>query len=190
MMEEIDHLLNNPKCLPYWGWHNDYIDKSSNYRPALMQDREEFRLMLEFLDQEGVVGGSCLQLGMGVSGASHEVWRRVFSHVVTIDLAVCAVDEERYAGQSTHDHAAWLFAQSHAPFDFLFIDAGHSYEDVSLDYGHYQLLVRSGGVIAFHDALERDGYPEVKVHEFLKGHPDWPITVFGNEIGTAVMVKT
>jgi hypothetical protein len=189
MMEEIDHLLNNPKFLPYWGWHNDYIDKSSNYRPALMQDREEFRLMLEFLDQEGVVGGSCLQLGMGVSGASHEVWRRVFSHVVTIDLAVCAVDEERYAGQSTHDHAAWLFAQSHAPFDFLFIDAGHSYEDVSLDYGHYQLLVRSGGVIAFHDALERDGYPEVKVHEFLKGHPDWPITVFGNEIGTAVMVK-
>jgi predicted O-methyltransferase YrrM len=92
---------------------------------------------------------------------------------------------------NTHSRDAWKVAKENGPlYDFLFIDAGHSYEDVSLDYGHYQLLVRSGGVIAFHDALERDGYPEVKVHEFLKGHPDWPITVFGNEIGTAVMVKT
>jgi hypothetical protein len=189
-MQGIDDYVYGSSVRPYDGWHDNHIDGSPDYRPAMQQDRMEFYRMLQTICDMGVVGGSCLQLGMGVSGASHEVWRRAFSHVVTIDLAICAVDEERYAGQSTHDHAAWLFAQSHAPFDFLFIDAGHSYEDVSFDYGHYQLLVRSGGVIAFHDALERDGYPEVKVHEFLKGHPDWPITVFGNEIGTAVMVKS
>jgi hypothetical protein len=189
-MEQIDLLLKEGRWFPYWGWHNDHEGKST-YRPAVMQDREEFRLLLQFLSDHNALAGSCLQLGMGNCNASHEVWRMLFRKVVTIDFSVAAVDGERHAGMDTHSHAAWLFAQDNGPlYDFLFIDAGHSLEDVSLDYGHYQLLVKPGGVIAFHDALERDGYPEVKVHEFLKGHPDWPITVFGNEIGTAVMVKT
>lgn len=35
--------------------------------------------------------------------------------------------------------------------DFLFIDGDHSYQGVKMDYDMYSPLVRSGGIIAFHD---------------------------------------
>jgi hypothetical protein len=170
MMADVDLLIERTDLKTYWGWHSDHAkkDKTSEYRPALMQDREEFRLMLEFLVQQNAAKGSCLQLGMGVSGFSHRAWMSIFSKVLTIDLDVTALNDNYGPGNNTHSSGIWSIANHHCPYDFLFIDAGHSLEDVSLDYGHYQLLVRPGGVIAFHD---------------------WPITVFGNEIGTAVMVK-
>lgn len=37
--------------------------------------------------------------------------------------------------------------------DFLFIDADHTYEGVSRDFEMYAPLVRSGGMIAFHDIV-------------------------------------
>jgi len=37
------------------------------------------------------------------------------------------------------------------PIDFLFVDADHSYEGVKQDFEMYAPLVRSGGMIAFHD---------------------------------------
>ena len=37
------------------------------------------------------------------------------------------------------------------PVDFLFIDGDHSYEGVKRDYELWSPLVRSGGLIAFHD---------------------------------------
>lgn len=39
----------------------------------------------------------------------------------------------------------------HAPFDFVFIDADHSYEAVRRDFESYRPLVRPGGLIALHD---------------------------------------
>lgn len=38
--------------------------------------------------------------------------------------------------------------------DLLFIDGDHSYEGVKADFESYRSLVRSGGVIAFHDIAE------------------------------------
>jgi predicted O-methyltransferase YrrM len=35
--------------------------------------------------------------------------------------------------------------------DFLFIDGDNTYEGVKKDFEMYSLLVRNGGVIAFHD---------------------------------------
>jgi predicted O-methyltransferase YrrM len=37
--------------------------------------------------------------------------------------------------------------------DFLFIDGNHSYEGVKKDFEMYSLLVRKGGIIAFHDII-------------------------------------
>jgi predicted O-methyltransferase YrrM len=39
----------------------------------------------------------------------------------------------------------------HCEFDFLFIDADHSYEGCKADFEAWSPLVRSGGEIAFHD---------------------------------------
>ena len=44
--------------------------------------------------------------------------------------------------------------------DFIFIDADHSYEGVKKDFEMYSLLVRKGGIIAFHDIIP-SGYPTV-----------------------------
>ena len=38
------------------------------------------------------------------------------------------------------------------PIDFLYIDGEHSYQGAKEDYRMYSPLVRSGGIIAFHDA--------------------------------------
>ena len=35
--------------------------------------------------------------------------------------------------------------------DFLFLDGDHSYQGVSQDFSMYSRLVRSGGLVAFHD---------------------------------------
>jgi predicted O-methyltransferase YrrM len=42
-----------------------------------------------------------------------------------------------------------------AAIDFLFIDGDHSYEGVRRDFELYSPLVRSGGVVAFHDVSQR-----------------------------------
>jgi len=50
--------------------------------------------------------------------------------------------------------------------DLLFIDGDHRYEGVKRDFQMYAPLVRSGGLIVFHDILEHPNVPLCKVSEF------------------------
>jgi cephalosporin hydroxylase len=50
--------------------------------------------------------------------------------------------------------------------DFLFIDGDHSYAGVGQDYEEYAPMVRSGGIIAFHDILPRADQPDIEVWRF------------------------
>lgn len=50
------------------------------------------------------------------------------------------------------------------PLDFLFIDGDHTYEGVRKDFEMYSPLVRSGGLVAFHDIARSAGVE--KVYEF------------------------
>ncbi len=52
--------------------------------------------------------------------------------------------------------------------DFLFIDGDHSERGVEADYRDYHDLVRPGGIIAFHDIVEKQPFPETQVHHFWK----------------------
>jgi hypothetical protein len=52
------------------------------------------------------------------------------------------------------------------PIDFLFIDGDHSYEGVKRDYELYRPLVRTGGMIAFHDILPHVVHESCQVHRF------------------------
>lgn len=76
--------------------------------------------------------------------------------------------------------------------DFLFIDGDHTYEGVKSDFEMYGPLVRSGGLIAFHDinpnpAMPECGVPRLwreisfghKVHEFV----DAGVNQYGMGIG-------
>jgi len=50
--------------------------------------------------------------------------------------------------------------------DFAFIDGDHTYDGVRQDFFMYGPLVRAGGLIAFHDILERPAFPDIEVHRF------------------------
>jgi cephalosporin hydroxylase len=61
-------------------------------------------------------------------------------------------------------HSATTLDQVHkvlqgTRLDLLFIDADHSYEGVKLDFEMYSPLVKSGGIIAFHDIVH--GQPDL-----------------------------
>jgi predicted O-methyltransferase YrrM len=49
--------------------------------------------------------------------------------------------------------------------DFLFIDGDHSYAGVKKDFEFYSQFVRKGGVIGFHDIVERPRQPGIEVHK-------------------------
>jgi predicted O-methyltransferase YrrM len=51
------------------------------------------------------------------------------------------------------------------PLDVLFIDGDHTYDGVRQDYQMYAPLVRTGGVVAFHDIV-RTPWPECQVDRF------------------------
>jgi predicted O-methyltransferase YrrM len=50
--------------------------------------------------------------------------------------------------------------------DYVFIDADHTYEGVSRDFQMYAPLVRSGGVIVFHDIVTHDRNTRSEVERF------------------------
>ena len=52
--------------------------------------------------------------------------------------------------------------------DFLFIDGDHTEAGVEADYNDYHHLVRSGGIIAFHDIVEKQAIPSNQVYHFWK----------------------
>ena len=49
--------------------------------------------------------------------------------------------------------------------DFLFIDGDHTYEGVKQDYEMYSPLVRSGGLVGFHDVMYDT---EIQVNRYFK----------------------
>ncbi|WP_371803617.1 class I SAM-dependent methyltransferase [Candidatus Lokiarchaeum ossiferum] len=50
--------------------------------------------------------------------------------------------------------------------DFLFIDGDHTYEGIKQDFEMYSPLVRSKGMIAFHDIVVHENIDEVNVFQF------------------------
>jgi predicted O-methyltransferase YrrM len=56
------------------------------------------------------------------------------------------------------------FVRELAPFDWVFIDAGHRYPEVRDDWENYRPMGASGAVIAFHDILPPSRtWPEIEV---------------------------
>ncbi len=52
--------------------------------------------------------------------------------------------------------------------DFLFVDGDHTESGVAQDYNDYKEFVRPGGVIAFHDIVESQPFPDNQVYHFWK----------------------
>lgn len=52
--------------------------------------------------------------------------------------------------------------------DFMFIDGDHTESGVEADYNDYKEFVRPGGLIAFHDIVEKQPLPTNQVYPFWK----------------------
>lgn len=189
---EIGWIVKDPRFSPRWGWHNDHAatDRTPAYLPAIQQDREEFWKLVDAIDAAGIRGGRCLQLGVGPCAASHLVWQKIFSHVVSVDFMLPPWHEVLIGAEgNTHDlHVIEAVGDA---YDFLFIDAGHRYEDVEKDHALYAPMVRFGGIVAFHDAACRPGYEdEIGVWRYLETLPIKLEMIVGEyQIGTAYYVK-
>lgn len=189
MIEKIDTLIARGGAFdPYWGWHDDHrdADGTADYLPALQQVRSEYVDLLEALSDRP--RGRCLQLGMGECDASHEAWRLVFDEVVTLDWGKVVVNDYCLPGVDVGSSEAAKLAAVYGPYDFLFIDAGHREQDAWRDHDVYGVLVRPGGIVAFHDALRRPGFEEaVQVWRYLETLP--AVNLIGREVGVAWVIR-
>ncbi len=158
-------------------------------RNGASQKIDEFKHLVSWvagLDPEVIV-----EIG-SMDGGTLRAWRAIAPDA---DLVSISLTGGPYGGGSVPDGLAdhHLDRDSHKKstlaalarildgrrIDFLFIDGDHSYEGVRQDFDMYSALVRSGGLIAFHDILASDapegGYvkrlwdeltPLYRTHEF------------------------
>jgi len=194
--ERIEQIVTSGRWAPRHGWHDDHRhrDGTPEYLPAVQQVRAEFLALLEALDKRAVTDGRALQLGFGECAASHEILDAMFARgAVTLDRRECVIEDsvDPLPGRELRDPETVAFAKSHGPYSFLYCDAEHSHLGVWQDYREYAPLVSFGGVIAFHDTLERNGYPEVQVWKFLQDLENAGVKVnrIGTEVGCAWIVK-
>ena len=83
-------------------------------------------------------------------------------HVYSMDIRECEEGQERveregYADRHTFIHADSAAASFPEQLDLLFIDGGHYYNDVAIDYERHRGSVNKNGVILFHDPITAPG---------------------------------
>ena len=101
-----------------------------------------------------------------------------FDEVVGIDIFNSAINGDNLLANLTHKNLTLVCGDSTSKrvlnivdkfglFDFIFIDANHTYEYVKKDFENYIKMLDKDGVIGFHDV----------------DSPDWPgINKFWNEL--------
>ena len=138
----------------------------------ICQLRAEFEAVLDFYEDEAP--RSVLEIGTASGGSLYHWIKRGASGavIVTVDLpdpdyesAERFYDEWRAASEikgveqirgNSHDPATISTVARFAPFDWVFIDGCHVYEDAHADYMNYGTMTRPGGVVLLHDiALKR-----------------------------------
>jgi predicted O-methyltransferase YrrM len=137
---------------------------------------EPVQVRSELIDFLGVLKGDeprrVLEIGTGQGGTLYLLaWAAARdARILSLDLRELsrarrflyrsfARGRQRVAAWSADSHLAETCAAAErffrgAELDALFIDGDHSYEGVSRDYELYSPLVRTGGLVAFHDIVD------------------------------------
>ncbi len=118
-----------------------------------------------------------LEIGINLGGTTR-FWQLLTSELVVavdMDTSKITVDFSGHApplliqGDSTA-HATVAKVREHAPYDFLWIDGGHTYEIAKSDWDNYAPMVRPGGVVGLHDVkAEAEGPYKLLKELQLKG---------------------
>jgi predicted O-methyltransferase YrrM len=90
-----------------------------------------------------------IDLPGGVGGGGYEIYRANFYHSFTSPLQVMHL--LRMDSHQLDTFTTLKKLLNGQLIDFLFLDGDHSYEGIKQDFEMYSPLVRSGGLIGFHD---------------------------------------
>lgn len=178
-------------------WYKDlYIDPNvdivNSHPQVIQQVKEELTDFLQLLQKHNVE--NVLQIGLGHWASTHFVLSLLTDYIITIEYDKRHV--ERYLSESCLDceqiiHGDSLEAYKDLPdesFDAVFIDGNHSYEYVKQDLENYSKKVKSGGIIALHDAnFEGDQYGTPRV--LKESGYDWKFISHSKEVGIAYRIK-
>lgn len=170
-----------------------------NSKPQIIQQvKEELQDFLLLLLNNNVK--RVLQIGLGHFGSTQFCLSLICDTVVTVEYDIRNisnyVDREVLYNQNKEFFIYGDSAKQNViddvkkfgEFDCVFIDGNHSYEYVKNDYKNYSQFVKTGGIIAFHDAcLDAERYGTPKVLQEL----DKPIQyiVYSKEVGIAYFTK-
>ncbi len=151
------------------------------YRIDSVQIREEILALAEAV--QSINPKTILEIGT-CNGGTFFIWANLASELaITCDLNKSKIRDELYQLFPPPDSKCKIIplaGDSHKQeflatvknklngkqVDFLFIDGDHTEEGVRSDYNMYSPLVRSGGIIAFHDILEKQPIPGNQVFYF------------------------
>ena len=70
----------------------------------------------------------------------------------------------------SHNDLTITQARTYAPYDWVFIDADHTYDGVASDWQFYGGMVKPGGIVALHDIVKRNGYGVHRLWRSLQAH--------------------
>lgn len=106
-------------------------------------------------------GSTIVSVDMGVAGYDYRKQdvetARLFLWPVWARATGCTLHQLR--GNST-EGATIAEVAKHGPYDFIFIDGGHSYKVATADFRNYWPLLRPGGLLAMHDIAYAEDNPQ------------------------------
>ncbi len=151
------------------------------YRVDSVQNRAEILSLANAV--KAIKPKTILEIGT-CNGGTLFIWSNIASEqVISCDLNKSKVREELYQKFTPTDSKCEVISlegDSHSnnflehvkkqlnnkKVDFLFIDGDHTEEGVKQDYEMYSPLVNKGGLIAFHDIVEKQPTPMNQVYYF------------------------
>ena len=195
---------------PYFSVDNNYLNEEF----AIQQSKEEISEFVGILLKSKT--NTCLEIGLGHYGSTHFLWRQIFDKVITIEKNFERIRE--FGRNMKKYYGSWVLSDGRSQFfngysndekiisdvynkisdvDFLFIDGNHSYESVLCDFLLYYPLVKTGGIIGFHDTKLSEsniGVPklisEIRDGKFTNGNRIVIEDIFhSNYLGISYFVK-
>ena len=163
---------------PYTSFKNHTL----NEEKGIQQVREELSDLIDVLLKKNKLQ-RCLEIGLGFFGSTHFLFRQMFDTTITIEsnfervrlfgrnakkyyneFVLSDGKSKFYHGISNSVDTVTNIYNNETEVDFLFIDGNHSYEQVLADFLMYSPLVKSGGIIAFHDTIHVKSFNEAVPH--------------------------
>jgi cephalosporin hydroxylase len=195
---------------PYFSVDNNFLNEEF----AIQQAKEEITEFVDILLNTKTT--NCLEIGLGHYGSTHFLWRQIYDKVITIEKNFERIRE--FGRNMKKYYGSWVLSDGRSQFfngfsndekviadvynkisevDFLFIDGNHSYESVLCDFLLYYPLVKTGGIVGFHDTKLSEsnmGVPklisEIRDGKFTDGNRIKVEDIFhSNYLGISYFIK-